>query len=230
MLAKMFQKDSFTIKDLFKGERLVSLLTTFALLGVAYVFEHFANAYAFEYSLRSNSNHVGDLILDNLPVVNLNFIIIEGAMIAIVLTTLFVVFFKPRYLLFTLKALALFISIRAVFISLTHVSIYPNHIAPGLGIFDNLYIYLNFQTGLFFSGHTGLPFLMALIFWQVPTARFLFLALSFTDGVAVLLAHTHYSIDVFAAPFIAYGIFKMAERLFPDDRALALSKPPPETP
>jgi hypothetical protein len=216
---KMQHQDPFTIKDLFKGERLSSLIATFVLLGVAYVFEHFANAYAFEYSLRSTSNHVGDLILDNIPVVDLNFIIIEGALIAIVLGVLFVLS-KPRYILFSLKALALFIATRAVFVSLTHVGIYPDHIAPGLGLFDGLYLYLNFQTGLFFSGHTGLPFLMALIFWQIPRARLLFLALSLVDAVAVLLAHIHYSIDVLAAPFMAYGIFKIARFLFPRDYEL----------
>ncbi len=216
---KMHQRDSFTINDLFTREWLPSLLTAFALLGAAYVAEHYANVYAYAYSLRSTSSHVGDLILDNIPVVNLNFIIIEGALIAIVLGVLFVLS-KPRYILFTLKALALFIMTRALFVSLTHVGIYPDAITPGLGFFDGIYLYLNFQTGLFFSGHTGLPFLMALIFWQKPRARFLFLVLSCVGAVAVLLGHIHYSIDVFAAPFMAYGVFRIALRLFPKDYEL----------
>ena len=127
---------------------------------------------------------------------------------------------KPRHILFTMKAVALFIATRSLFVSLTHVGIYPDHIVPGLGFFDGIYLYLNFQTGLFFSGHTGLPFLMALIFWNIPRARFLFISLSFISGIAVLLAHVHYSIDVFAAPFIAYGIFKIARKLFPRDYEL----------
>ena len=221
----MPEEDPFTLRDVFRGERLLSLLTALTLLAIAYVFEHFANAYAFEYSLRSTSNHVGDLILDNLQVINLNLIIVEGALTAIILGTLFVVFFKPRYLIFTLKTIALFIMIRSLFISLTHVGIYPDHIGPGHGLFDSIYLYLNFETGLFFSGHTGLPFLMALIFWQTPLARYLFLALSFVGGVAVLLAHIHYSIDVFAAPFMAYSIYRIAFHLFPHDHALIESEP-----
>ena len=189
------------------------------MLGIAYIFEHFASVYAFAYSLRPTSNHVGDLILDNVPVVDLSFIIIEGALIAIVLGVLFVLS-KPRHILFTMKAVALFIATRSLFVSLTHVGIYPDHIVPGLGFFDGIYLYLNFQTGLFFSGNTGLPFLMALIFWNIPRARFLFISLSFISGIAVLLAHVHYSIDVFAAPFIAYGIFKIARKLFPRDYEL----------
>jgi hypothetical protein len=209
----------FTLRDIFRGERLTSLLGAFALLVAAYVVEHFANIYAFDYSQRPTSNYVGDLVLDNIPVVDLSFIIIEVALVAIVLVTIFVIS-KPRYLLFTLKAVALFIIIRAIFISLTHVGIHPDNIAPGLGFFDSIYTYLNFQTGLFFSGHTGMPFLVAIIFWDNKRVRYVFLSLSFIFAVAVLLAHIHYSIDVLAAPFMAYGIFKIAQYFFPRDYEL----------
>jgi hypothetical protein len=212
--------DSFSVRDVFRRERFPSLLGAFALLGVAYIVEHFANVYAYDYSLRSTSNPVGDLILDNIPVVGLNFIIVEVALISIVLGALFVVFAKPRYVLFTLKAIALFIITRAIFISLTHVGIHPDNIMPGVGVFDSIYLYLNFQTGLFFSGHTGLTFLMALIFWKEFPVRVVFLSLSVVFAVAVLLAHVHYSIDVLAAPFITYGIYKIARFLFSRDYEL----------
>jgi membrane-associated phospholipid phosphatase len=86
-------------------------------------------------------------------------------------------------------------------------------------------MYLNFQTGLFFSGHTALPFLVALIFWDNVRARTVLLLLSLVFAIAVLLAHIHYSIDVFAAPFMAYGIYAIAKYLFPRDYALIA--PPP---
>lgn len=216
----MQPRDSFSLRDVFRRERVPSLLGAFLLLGASYVAEHFANVYAFDYSQRPTSNHVGDLILDNIPAIGLNFIIIEIALATIVLGTLFVVFAKPRHILFSLKAVALFIIIRAFFISLTHVGIHPDSIAPGFGFFDGIYSYLNFQTGLFFSGHTGLTFLMALIFWEHFNTRAVFLTLSFVFGVAVLLAHIHYSIDVFAAPFMAYGIFNIARYFFPKDYEL----------
>ena len=213
------QEDSFTTRDVFSLKRLPSIISALVLLASSYVAEHFANVYAFDYSSRPTSTHVGDLILDNIPVIDFNFIIIEFALISLVIGTLFV-FYKPRYILFSLKALALFIIIRALFISLTHVGIHPENIAPGLGFFDAVYTYLNFQTGLFFSGHTGLPVLMAFIFWHNSRSRLIFLVLAFVFGVAVLLAHIHYSIDVFAAPFMAYGIFKIAQHLFRRDYEL----------
>lgn len=213
------RQDPFTVNDLFGPKYRYSFLGALVLLGIAYVAEHFANIYAFAYSARPTSSFVGDLLLDNLPTIDLNVIIVEGALLAIVLGGLLVLS-KPRYILFTLKALALFILVRALFISLTHVGIYPNHIDPGLGFFDGVYMYLNFQLGFFFSGHTGLPILMALIFWKKYRIRIVFLSLSVIFGVAVLLAHIHYSIDVFAAPFIAYGVFKIAKRFFPRDYEL----------
>lgn len=216
------REDTFTIRDLFKPKRLPSLLTAFGLLAISYIFEHYANVYAFEYSSRTTTNYVGDFILDGIPVIDLNFIIIEVALISIVLGTAFVLS-KPKFVLFTLKAVALFIIIRAIFISLTHVGIHPDAIAPGLGFFDAIYSYLNFQTGLFFSGHTGLPFLVALIFWDNKRVRYVLLALSLIFAVAVLLAHIHYSIDVLAAPFMAYGIYRIAIYLFPKDYELITS-------
>lgn len=213
------QQDLSSINDLFWPKYRYSLLNALTLLGIAYILEHFANIYAFAYSARPTSSFVGDLLLDNLPTIDLNVVIIEGALLAIVLSAFFVLS-KPRYILFTLKALALFIIIRAIFISLTHVGIYPTHVDPGLGFFDGVYMYLNFQLGFFFSGHAGLPILMALIFWKEARTRAVFLSLSAIFGIAVLLAHIHYSIDVFAAPFMAYGIYKLARHLFARDYEL----------
>jgi hypothetical protein len=211
--------DLFSIRDLFGQAYRYRLFGALALLGVSYVVEHFANEYAFEYLERPTSASVGDFILDNTSTIDLNLIIIEGALFAIVFGILYTLR-RPRYILFTLKAIALFITIRALFISLTHVGFYPDHIYPGLGLFDGLYLYLNFQLGFFFSGHAALPFLMALIFWANRRVRIIFLLMSLVFGVAVLLTHIHYSIDVFAAPFMAYSIFHIAKYLFPRDYEL----------
>lgn len=83
-----------------------------------------------------------------------------------------------------------------------------------------------FFTGddLFFSGHVGLTYLMALIFWRTPLLRYIYLALSVMFAVVVLLGHLHYSIDVFAAYFITYTIYTMASRWFKHDFARAEHK------
>ncbi|HET9641597.1 MAG TPA: phosphatase PAP2-related protein [Candidatus Paceibacterota bacterium] len=212
--------DTFTFKSIFDAQRLPSLFTALILLALAYVAEHFANLYELEYSLRPTSTYVGDLLLDNLPTYNVHFLIINVAVLTVAIGSAFILYRYPRYVLFSIKAIALLIAIRAFFISLTHVGIYPGVIPPDYGFFTNIYTYFNWQVGFFFSGHTSIPFLMALIFWQNRRMRAIFLIMSALFGAAVLFAHIHYSIDVFAAPFMAFGIFHIAKYLFPKDYEL----------
>ena len=131
---------------------------------------------------------------------------------------------RPRYLLFALKAIALFIICRAFFISLTHMGIYPDRaVFDGNGLLNHVYSRLISGGEFFFSGHTGAPFLLALIFWSDELWRRFFLVATVLFGASVLLAHVHYSIDVFAAPFIAYGIFRIAVEIFRSDYLLLVN-------
>jgi len=174
-------------------------------------------------TVAARSNFAGDLFLDNLPVVNLDILIVQGAILMWAGGALLLAL-RPRYLLFGLKAIALFIIVRSISINLTHIGIYPHQAVldtDDLGY--SLYSLFAFQGNYFFSGHTGLPFLMALIFWPNKFWRSLFFIISAVFGVTMLLAHVHYSIDVFAAPFITYGIFKISEYLFARDYALISS-------
>ena len=75
-----------------------------------------------------------------------------------------------------------------------------------------------FGGDLFFSAHTGTPFLMALAFWDNKFLRILFIVTAVFFGVIVLLGHFHYSIDVLAAFFITYTIYHMAEIIFKKDK------------
>src|SRR3989344_2293603 len=180
------------------------------------VFGIFATYFANIYTTIRASNAVTDLILDNVPVVNVNFVFTDGAMF-FVLFLAAVVLYEPKRIPFTVKSVALFIIIRSAFVTLTHL-------APPLGrsYIDPTDILYRVSSGddLFFSGHTGLPFLIAIILWQHKPLRYAFLALTLISGTSVLLGHLHYSIDVFSALFITYGIFHISRWLFPEDYAL----------
>jgi len=65
---------------------------------------------------------------------------------------------------------------------------------------------------LFFSGHTATLFLLFLL-TRNKILKIIFLMSAMTVGIAVLLQHVHYSIDVFIAPFIAYSAFKIITNL-----------------
>jgi len=179
---------------------------------ILFIVSVFATHYASMYAEIKASNPVDDIILSNTPVFNFEFIFVQGA----IMLTLFVVLlcFKFRRAApFLLKSVSLFIIIRAVFVSLTHIGPFPLKLQVESGL-------LNFITAgndLFFSGHTGLPFLIALIFWEHKYLRRIFLFASVLFGIIVLLSHLHYSIDVFSAFFITYSIYHMAIKFFHKD-------------
>lgn len=197
-------------KDFWSNRQfLLSLVIGFIFLAASLVF----NYYAGNYATREASNSVTDIILDNIPVYNVTFILTEGITIFFFFLVM-VLLNKPKRLPFVLKASALFVAIRSVFIMMTHIGPFPQQIDfTSSKILESI----TFGGDLFFSGHTGIPFLMALIFWQNKKLRYIFLASSVIFGISVLLGHLHYSIDVFAAFFITYTIFIIAKTYFKRD-------------
>ncbi len=164
---------------------------------------------------------VHDLILDHIPTINVEDIYLEGFFILLA-CIIILALHRPKQIPFMLKTIALFISIRSFFIILTHLSIPLASPAAlqGYAPTGSLVDKLSSGNDLFFSFHTGLPFLLSLMFWERKWLRITFLATSILFGAAVLLGHVHYSIDVFGAYFITYSIFHMGIDLFKGDYAL----------
>jgi hypothetical protein len=175
-------------------------------------------SYAITYSGIFASNSVTDLILSNTRVYSVDGIFVYGGVLLVIFSTL-VIFSKPRYIPFAIKTVALFCIIRSGFVLLTHISPFPEHIAMASSYFTTSALFKTFFTGddLFFSAHTGLPFLLALVFWESIPLRLIFIAISLLFGTVVLLGHLHYSIDVAAAFFIVPTIYTIAKKLFCED-------------
>ncbi|MEI6596947.1 MAG: phosphatase PAP2-related protein [bacterium] len=186
-----------------------SALLGLLLLATSLMINYYANLYA----IKKAGNSVGDLLLNILPVVNTNIIFFEGAIVFLFLLFVLLVY-EPKGIPFVIKSIALFVAIRSCFVVLTHFGPDPTR-AP---FDDNAFLAIfTSSSDLFFSGHTGLPYLFALIFWQQRPWRLFFLGSSIIAAVSVLLAHYHYTIDVASAFFITYGIFHIARRLFEKD-------------
>jgi hypothetical protein len=204
-------KTYFTNKQ-FLGSCFVAAL----LLSASLVVNFYAAFYATEHA----SNSVTDIILSNIPPYDVDGIFIFGPIVFWIVVGL-IVLYRPKRIPYVLKSIALFVLIRSIFISVTHIGPFPN----GIPINYSIDIVGIFTSGgdLFFSAHTGLPFLMALIFWDTPSLRYLFSATAVFFGIIVLLAHLHYTIDVLAAFFITYTISHIAERAFKRDRQMFLN-------
>lgn len=65
---------------------------------------------------------------------------------------------------------------------------------------------------LFFSGHTSTLFLLFLTA-QGKWLRTVFLVCTIAVGIAVLVQHVHWTVDVLVAPFIAYTCFRVVTLL-----------------
>jgi membrane-associated phospholipid phosphatase len=167
------------------------------------------------YATSRASNTVTDIILSNIPQQNVDTLFF-WCTIGMLCAIAYVSTRHMGRITFIGNTIALFFCIRSLFVCLTHIAPLPSMLhSPAFG--GVLWQYLSgFFTGsdLFFSGHTGLPFLCALIFWNSPTERYFFLALSVFFAIIVLLGHMHYSIDVAAAYFITYSIFILSTRVF----------------
>lgn len=185
-----------------------------AILSVLFLaFTFVVNHYTSLYANWAASNSVNDIILDNFKVRNVNGILIYGIIIyaAIVIWLLIK---EPKRFSFTIKSLSLFYLIRALFTTFTHLATHPEHIPVDPA---NFLSYLIAGDTLFFSGHTGMPFLVALIFWDDKLIRNFSLATSIIMAISVLLGHVHYTIDVAAAFFITYTIYCISLKLFSKD-------------
>lgn len=177
------------------------------------------NAFAIDFATDRASNSVTDIILSNIPILHVDYVFVYGTVLVGSLSAVLLLL-KPNRLPFALHTMTLFFVIRSIFVSMTHLAPFAAYTSPDFGQTVNS---LFFGADLFFSGHTGLPFLGALVFWYKPALRYFFLCVSAAFGVIVLLGHLHYTIDVFSAFFITYGIYHIALWLFPREYALFMA-------
>lgn len=175
-----------------------------------------ANFYSGVYATEWAGNSVRDIILSNIPVFDVDMIFLYGPVILWAFV-LFLILYEPKRIPFVLKSLATFLFIRSVFVILTHIGPFPDQVPVLMGP-NNLLNRFIFGGDLFFSAHTGAPFLMALVFWDNKFLRVLFIITSIFFGIIVLMGHLHYSIDVMGAFFITYTIYHISETLFKKDK------------
>ena len=86
--------------------------------------------------------------------------------------------------------------------------------------------FINVTKDLFFSGHVALSFMGYLLLRERVVGLMMLLG-SLVLSFIVLAMHLHYSIDVLAAFFFTYGVYKITAYLFKKDYELYLTSPSP---
>ncbi len=198
------------------------------IIGLLLVFTSLIiNYYASGYAQEAESNPVTDIILSNIPTYNVDVMFMYGPLI-LGLIIAGTCLHQPRRIPLLLKSVAIFVTIRAIFITFTHLGPYPDHAILDSMDFNFIRAFTSnpnffiFSSGadLFFSGHTGLPFLGALLYWDIKIMRYLCIASSIFFGILALLGHLHYTIDVASAFFITYTIYVIIIKILPRDVAM----------
>ncbi|MEK6825617.1 MAG: phosphatase PAP2-related protein [Nanoarchaeota archaeon] len=151
-----------------------------------------------------------DFILDSFGPYDLNILFVWFLIFVCFVFYAYSLFIEPEKFHYYVIFAAILGLVRAGFITLTHLKSPVDVISATYPSFFN---FLTFSNDLFFSGHTAFPFLGFLIF-KNPWIKYFMLVSSIILGASTILMHQHYSIDVFAAFFITYGIYRIGTIFF----------------
>jgi len=145
---------------------------------------------------------ISDLILDNLPVVDLSLVYDIVCLIPIFLIFVYIIHKKDyNRFPFILLMVGLFYIVRGVFIVLT-----PFGNPPMFGGSDPLFNgFSKYELGVYPSGHAGNVFMLFLLVNDSIYKKLILACLTIVI-IALFFSHGHYTIDIFSGIFFAYAI------------------------
>ena len=145
---------------------------------------------------------LSDLILDNLPFVNVALFYDIFALIPIILLLFYFILTKDyERIPYVILLSGLFYIVRGIFIVLT-----PFGNPPMFGGSDPLFNgFAKYDLGVYPSGHAGNVFLLYLLV-KGRIYRLIILICLILVIITLFLAHGHYSIDILSGLFFAYAI------------------------
>jgi hypothetical protein len=183
----------------------IGLLCTFAGSGLNFVSQAYLHRYISEGKALPM---LSDLILDNLPLIDLSLIYDIVALIPIILT--FVYFFHKKdfnRIPFFLLMVGIFYIVRGVFIVLT-----PFGNPPLFNGSDPLFHgFANYELGVYPSGHTGSVFMLFLLV-KDKVYKWIFGTCLVVVILTLFISHGHYSIDILSGIFFGYAIRSFGDK------------------
>lgn len=151
---------------------------------------------------------LSDLILDNLPVIDVALIYDLAALLPIFLYIIYIAHRKDyNRIPFSLLMIGIVYIVRGVFIVLT-----PFGNPPMFNGSDPLFHgFANYELGVYPSGHVGIVVILLLLVkdniykWMMGICLIIVI-------LALFMAHGHYSIDILSGIFFAYAIHSFGEK------------------
>jgi len=191
-------------KEFFKGRRTEFIVTILLLAIILFIFPNFL-----AYVEGRQGVTLADPVLELFNPIDLTWLTF-GLIYISLIVAIFSFATKPEILLLALQSYSLLVIFRMMVMYSAPLD------APERLILLNDPFVQFFGSGevltkdLFFSGHTATLFLLFLIS-DKKHLKIIFLISTVLVGIAVLLQHVHYTIDVLAAPFFAYSSYKIAK-------------------
>lgn len=151
---------------------------------------------------------LSDLILDNLPSINVALWYDIFALIPIFIVLIYVVHKKDyKRIPFIILMSAIFYTVRGIFIVLT-----PFGNPPAFTGSDPLFNgFSKYDLGVYPSGHAGNVFLLFLLL-RDKLYKWIIMICLLLVIITLFLAHAHYSIDILSGLFFAYAIVSFGEK------------------
>jgi hypothetical protein len=183
----------------------IGLLSVFAGIGMNTASQAYLHNYISE---GKTLPMLSDLILDNLPVIDVSLIYDIVALFPIILLLIYIIHKKDyNRIPFFLLMIGLFYIVRGIFIILT-----PFGNPPMFNGSDPLFHgFANYELGVYPSGHVGNVFLLLLLVNNITYKWIIGICLIIVI-LALFLAHGHYSIDILSGLFFSYAIRSYGER------------------
>jgi hypothetical protein len=153
---------------------------------------------------------LSDLILDNLPLVDLSFFYDFFCFLSSIIIGIYVIHKKEyNQIPFILLMCGILLIVRGVFIVLTPFGNPPMFNGSG-GPFNG---FSKYELGVYPSGHVGTVFMYLLLARDKIYKWILFICLLIVI-ISLFLAHSHYSIDILSGLFFAYAIRSFSNKYF----------------
>src|SRR4030042_4669415 len=150
---------------------------------------------------------LSDLILDNLPVVDLSLMYDLLCLVIILIVAVYIIHKKDyKRLPYIMLLSGIFFIVRGIFIVLTPFGNPPEFLGSN-PLFNG---WSKFELGVYPSGHVGNSFLLLLL---VNDRIYRYILIFFLLAIifALFLSHGHYSIDILSGFFFAYAIRAFGE-------------------